>query len=685
MKTVQHTVSFILCVVFCTCLSVFSQSSVATEKVTVKSIIGKAEVRSPNAGKWRPARVGMVVKVKWDVRTFVESSMELQFESGTVLKLGENSVVNLSTLLQDKSTSAVKSNVKVASGQVWANVQKLVSIKSKFTFETPTAVAAIRGTRLRVAVDKNSTTVDVYEGSVSVRNKDSKKTVMVSTKSRAVVESGEPDIATYSLEESDTTSQLPETGDTTLIDTAAETDTTKEVYLNIESPEENTKVNAAQVVIKGTATPGAVVIIGSKQNDVKDNGKFVINIDLLPGVNKIVVTAQLGSVSKEAFISIIYEPAKKLFLTLSQPAEGMKVNTPVIPVQGATVAGAEVTVEDNNVSVESDGSFSYQVHIPDEAGEYIIQAISTYKGEEVTLERTVIYEPEREKLELAVSSPINGQEIKTSLMRVVGKTVFGAKVEIIGGGGNFNRTFTVSKDGSFTCDIPIHERDIGEYVIEVNASVEETGEEKDKMITVEVDIKSAGINTSIPRIDITGPTQGASRIGYLIARVTDNTPEDQLTLTADINGAKDQYTLERSDQEKIVLEEGKNRYTFYAVDQAGNKSNVLSGEIYYLPGPLVIEIIEPDATQYVIDDLPPMPVSAKALTMEMEVEIDDGIRDVPETILYCRVNGIVLKEVNNYLYKGKIPLKRGVNNFLVEVEDIANNRMKKTFTIVINE
>ena len=144
MKAAQRTVSFVLCMVFCTCLSVFSQSNTARERVTIKSIVGKAEVRSPKTGKWRPARIGMSVKMKWDVRTFVESSLELQFSTGTTLKLGENSVVNLSTLLQDKGAAATKSNVKVASGQVWANVKKLVSKKSKFSFETPTAVAAIR-------------------------------------------------------------------------------------------------------------------------------------------------------------------------------------------------------------------------------------------------------------------------------------------------------------------------------------------------------------------------------------------------------------------------------------------------------------------------------------------------------------------------------------------------------------
>jgi len=207
MRAAQRTVRVVLCIIFCTCLSVFSQSDANQEKVTVKSIVGKAEVRSPATGKWRPARVGMTVKMKWDVRTFVESSVELQFATGTTLTLGENSVVNLSTLLQDRSSATTKSNVKVGSGQVWANVQKLVSKKSKFSFETPTAVAAIRGTSLRLEVDKNKTVVDVLEGKVSVRNKGSKKEVMVTTRNRAVVKSGNDDIETYSLDDVDTTSR----------------------------------------------------------------------------------------------------------------------------------------------------------------------------------------------------------------------------------------------------------------------------------------------------------------------------------------------------------------------------------------------------------------------------------------------------------------------------------------------
>ncbi len=724
MNATQRTGILVICILLYAVSSVSGQSSVVQERVTIKSIIGKAEVRSPKTGKWRPARVGMPIKMKWDVRTYVESSLEIQFSSGTVIKLGENSVVNLSTLLQDNASKATSSNVKVASGQVWANVKKLVNKKSKFAFETPTAVAAIRGTRLGIKVDKKKSVIDVYEGKVSVRNKGSRKEVMISTRNRAVVESGTKDVKTMTFEEvaseadstagmpaiedvyADTTTEADTTQetDTTVTDTSQETtgedvdttaeadttsdeDTTTEVdlYFTIESPEDNAVVTSPVTVIKGKATPKATITTGVKQSVASANGTFSITVDLLPGNNNITVTAQLGNKRKEEQVTVVFKPHKSLFLSVTSPAEDMKINRPIIPVAGITTPGAEVTVNDNTVKVARDGSFKYQIHIPDEPDEYTVTVTSRYRGEEKEIVITVVYEPVQEKLELSISSPKDGQLIGTNSIRIIGKAVFKARLEVSGGGGSITRTFTVSSsDGSFAVDLQLTERDIGEYPIEITAS-NEAGDEIDKSLTVEVDIKSPSVNTSSPELNVIGQMTGGTRIGYLTVQALDRTPGDQLTLTAEINGSKDQYIIEPSDQEKIDLEEGKNRFNFKVADLAGNTFSGGGGEVYYLPGPLVIDIIEPDASQYVIDDLPPMPSGTGDLAMDIEVEIDDGIGNVPETIRYCRVNGANLKETNDYIYEGKLPLKRGVNNFLLEVEDLAGNREKKTFTVTINE
>jgi hypothetical protein len=58
-------------------------------------------IRSSDEGHWRPVHVGMRVKMAWDVRTHIESCVQLSFESGTEIKLGESSEVKLATLYND--------------------------------------------------------------------------------------------------------------------------------------------------------------------------------------------------------------------------------------------------------------------------------------------------------------------------------------------------------------------------------------------------------------------------------------------------------------------------------------------------------------------------------------------------------------------------------------------------------
>ena len=132
----------------------------------------------------------MVVKMGSDIRTYVESGTDVELESGTVIKIGENTVVSLEKLLQNKKNDVSNTSMKVVTGKVWANVKKLTNTKSEFDFETPTAVASIRGTRLGVSVDIQGTAVDVYEGLVLVREKSTGKTVTVATNGSAIVHAG---------------------------------------------------------------------------------------------------------------------------------------------------------------------------------------------------------------------------------------------------------------------------------------------------------------------------------------------------------------------------------------------------------------------------------------------------------------------------------------------------------------
>jgi hypothetical protein len=94
-------------------VSVFVSASVVVggegkeqaDRITVKTVVGHAESVSPDGDTVKVLRVGTRVLLGWHVRTAKESSVELKLESGTVLRIGENSEITLSDKLHASEQS----------------------------------------------------------------------------------------------------------------------------------------------------------------------------------------------------------------------------------------------------------------------------------------------------------------------------------------------------------------------------------------------------------------------------------------------------------------------------------------------------------------------------------------------------------------------------------------------------
>ncbi|MBD3343886.1 MAG: hypothetical protein GF401_02345 [Chitinivibrionales bacterium] len=779
------------------------------QAVRIKSMIGKVEVRSKGAPKWRPGRVGMPVRMGWDIRTYVESSAELQFKSGTIIKVGENSVVTLSKALMDQKAQSNNSSVKVATGKIWANVKKMTNKKSTFDFETPTAVASIRGTKLGISVGKGETSIDVYEGLVMVKARGAQKAVPVSTKTRAVIKENSSEVniekvddkAAQKAEEivpeleaiTDTTADSTSTDtsdvdslavDTTRtdsaitdsadIDTAGQDTTTIDTIetgeaqdstsggraglLNVLSPQENMVVKETPLSVKGTAVKGAVVTINGKEVALDGSGGFNTMVDLDLGNNVISITATSDDDARSKEITVRYQPAlvlnvsnivenmevispelpveieisegasysingtegassvelepgpnritvkawddwggatertflvtyKKnagLILNVASPKDGDVVEKPMIPVMGTTTPGAKIEVNGARVPVDGSGAFSYRIPIPDEPQDYPLEIVASLDNEEVSIERGVTYEPETEELMLAINSPTDGQVIRQRVIRINGKTSSGRDVIVEING----RRATVSPSGIISNEIPLTEADIGEYTLEIVA--DDGIDEKMVTMQVTIDDESPQINTSVPTLIMQGHGQQATRIGQYSLQVLDRTPDEQITVTAENNGSREEYVLSSGDKEMFAFEEGKNEYSIKAVDKAGNISNVLNGKTYYLPGPLLIDIIEPFENPYVVNDLPPMPRNVTMSELNIEIELDAKIDDyLPEIFKYCRIEGpgvgLVLDDNKDFTFSGTIAVPRGTNVYTITAEDIAGNIGTKQLTVKISE
>jgi hypothetical protein len=619
----------VACIVGLTAFAAGSLSADAEneQRAVVKNMVGQVEVSSPNTAQWRSARIGMVVKMGADIRTYVESSADIELESGTIIKVGENTVVSLAKLLQNKKTDISNTSLKVATGTVWANVKKLTNTKSDFDFETPTAVASIRGTRLGVSVDMNGTGVDVYEGLVMVREKSTGKSVSVAANTGAIVHAGSKGITLidYSKKSASDTAKIK----TRISDPFSDTSAVK------------TKQDSSAAKIKADSSAS------SKKSDT------------------------LGSSKSPA-----------LFLSLALPKDGSVVTNPMIPVSGTTTPGAQVTVNNTSVTVSASGSFSYTVPIPNEVQNYSVHVVAQLGGNQANQDVTVSYQPTQIPLTLSISSPADGQLISNNVLQVVGKTSPQATVTING------RPATVSPQGTIAYGAQLIEKDIGDYELDVIATGSDN-REMAKTMHVTVDATSPQINTSVPILVVQELGLQATRLGKLTVDVIDRTPEDQITLVFLNNGRSENISMNPGERQYLSLDEGKNTYTVKAYDRARNLSNVVQGVIYYLPGRLVIDIRDPVDNPMVINDMPPMPKNVSSSQMRVEVEIEDGIGNVPESIKYCRLigAGVTLQMTgnNNYRYYTNIPVSYGSHTYTVQVEDLCGNLMSKRLDILVKQ
>ena len=744
-------------------------------KARITQLVGKVEVRSREAASWRPARLGMMVKESWDIRSYVESEAEVTFENGTIVKIGENSVVTLSRHMVDEKSGASHSTVKIMTGKVWANVKKLTETQSKFDFETPTAVASIRGTRLGIDVVRRRTFIDVYEGVVAVRRKNGTASIKVTANTRAIVERGERNIAVVDFknlqkEQKGKGAETPPHDPFTNKDTvSAPGDSSSPVndtlqqdsgidgnLFQVSFPQPGAVVEESPFTLRGKAVTGAAVTVAGKPVELEADGNFTQLIELQPGANTVSIAAELNGKRQNAEITcdyhiplqlnvaniengmevrsksivldivisegahysvngvegtrevllnegknvitieawddynnrtsqqyeVIFKQKKGFTLSVVAPDNGSTVSEPLIQVTGSTVSAANVFVNDMQVPVGPDGFFSARIPIPDEPYVYSVEIRAEYEGKELTEVRTVTYEPQKEKLFLECTSPVAGQVVSSRTLRIAGKTSPRASVTANG------MPVSVSGNGTYNREIALTERDIGSYIVEVTAQNE--NEEVNKTITVEVSGKSPQINVNAPICQFSLQGQQATTQNSAPIQLLDRTPDEELTLKITNNGSTENIITEPGRTEYLLLNEGENVYSIQAFDRAGNASQMINGKIYCLPGPLIILLNEPSSNPMVYEGLPPAlhpGYTTSEEPIDVEVEIDDGIGNVPMSIRHCKVIGngqtVLLRNNNDYIFVGKVNVRRGTNRFSIQVEDMTGRVEISRFSVIV--
>ena len=127
--------------------------------------LGKVEV-SLSEGTWEKAKPNQKVYEGNVIRTQARSRCEITLTGGGKVRISEKSELELNEA--DVKPMAKSFNANLKKGNVWVSAKAAFGEKKSINLRTPTAVAAIRGTKYRAEAGEDESSVLVYEGKVDV-------------------------------------------------------------------------------------------------------------------------------------------------------------------------------------------------------------------------------------------------------------------------------------------------------------------------------------------------------------------------------------------------------------------------------------------------------------------------------------------------------------------------------------
>jgi hypothetical protein len=143
----------------------------------VTYVEGRARKQPLQSEEWLTAEKGSAVVSGDKVRTLRESRAELELMKLDIIRLAPMTTIDIVKLYEETKEGRDETQINVAQGNIWALVGK-VKEDAEFNISTPVAGAAITGTRFRIEVEEDSSTLlKVYEGEVKITNAPGNKTL----------------------------------------------------------------------------------------------------------------------------------------------------------------------------------------------------------------------------------------------------------------------------------------------------------------------------------------------------------------------------------------------------------------------------------------------------------------------------------------------------------------------------
>jgi len=143
-------------------------SSTPSTLTTLSTAAGNVSVMKTGTDSWTGAQVGMSLEVGDGIKTGDNSSAEITFFDGSTIELEAGTQIEIVSLDISTDTGSTTITLQQTIGTTISRVTKLLDPASSYKVETPTGVAAVRGSILIVQVIEGGTTwLTNLEGHIS--------------------------------------------------------------------------------------------------------------------------------------------------------------------------------------------------------------------------------------------------------------------------------------------------------------------------------------------------------------------------------------------------------------------------------------------------------------------------------------------------------------------------------------
>jgi hypothetical protein len=160
--------AMILIVVF----ALMTQSLVVIQRIASADVInGRIEVQRSGKGDFKLLAKGDLIKTGDVVRSSKASTAEFKWADGTRWKIMPLTEITVKKSIHNAIKKSDDSQLKLTAGKVFVRIVKALRPTSTFQVETPTAVAAVRGTIFSVTYQNGKSEVAVFKGRVAVSSK----------------------------------------------------------------------------------------------------------------------------------------------------------------------------------------------------------------------------------------------------------------------------------------------------------------------------------------------------------------------------------------------------------------------------------------------------------------------------------------------------------------------------------